>query len=106
MKPSPFRDRVVNGVIERFSRCCKAWLVITEFRRAPIVKHGRLYRCKACFAVKRKRYKKYRPTKAWIKKRNAQRRAIYHDLRERGIPAPDAKRRSSHGIGIRPRRTA
>lgn len=47
--PSPFRDRVRDGVLERFALCCRQWLHISEFRPAPKVKHGRLYRCKLCY---------------------------------------------------------
>lgn len=47
--PSPFRDRIREGVLERFSLCCRRWLHIGEFRTAPRVKHGRLYRCKLCY---------------------------------------------------------
>ncbi len=70
-----FRDRVRNGALERYSRCCNEWLPITEFRRAPLVKHGRLYRCKLCDAQAK--------------------RLSYAQLRAAGLSSAEATRRKT-----------
>lgn len=85
---SKFRDRVRDGAIERFSICCKQWLAIGEFRKAKNVKHGRLYRCKLCYAETRKKYR----TKPNAIKRSARRRAKYLRLRKAGYLPQEASR--------------
>lgn len=87
-------DRVRNGVIERFSRCCQRWLWIGEFRKAKHVKHGRLYRCKACYAKTRPKWRTPPKTEQSKEKRRAWRRAKYLKLRLLGVIPELARCRS------------
>lgn len=57
-KPSPFRDRVRNGWLERKCRKCGDWALMSEFVRNAAVKHGRLYTCKVCHAAYKAAWRK------------------------------------------------